>query len=183
MRHVFHVRKYPGRRVVHRVPRLPSKRVISQIPAVDECPAIGQHHHAVAEHVPAQRLCGNRPSLRIPHGRTKVGLASVVTRTRNDQHLAVVQKSQVNGIDRHQIRQGRPPPVREYLLGPNRLRTQGRQTQGEQNRCSHRPPVCSSLLSVEHALLLILLALSDSCTSARTRHELELVGIKALQNT
>ena len=66
MRHVLLIGKGACCWVVDGRTRLTEKRVVLHGAARDEGAAIGEDHHAVAEHVPCHRLRGDGPSLRIP---------------------------------------------------------------------------------------------------------------------
>ena len=91
--------------------RLSVKRVVLQRAANDERPSVGQHHHAVAEHVPGDGLGGEGAGDRIPDRRPQVRIRRIVARARNHQDLSVVHQRHMNGIDRHEIRQGSPLSV------------------------------------------------------------------------
>src|SRR5256885_3293870 len=84
------------------------KRVVLQRAAHNEGTAIGQDAHAVAEHVPGDGLSGYSVSLRIPKGGLKISVSGDVAGTRDDQHFAIAQKRDVDGVDGHGIRQGLP---------------------------------------------------------------------------
>ena len=58
----------------------------------------GRIDHAVAEHVPGQRLRDNRSGFRIPHGGLIVRLRRDVARSGHDQHFAVVHQAMWIGL-------------------------------------------------------------------------------------
>src|SRR5207247_3376515 len=74
MRHVFQIREYTEHRIERGAPKLPVERVVLQVAAVDEETAIGQGDHAVAEHVPRQRLRGYAVRPEVPHRGSEVRL-------------------------------------------------------------------------------------------------------------
>src|SRR5438270_11054841 len=77
--------------------------IVLQGSAVDESTSIRQRHHAVAEHVPSERLSGNSSCLPIPKRRLVVRVACDVSRARYDYDVSVVQQRHVNRIDWHVV--------------------------------------------------------------------------------
>ena len=124
VRHVLHVREPSGRRVEEGAPRLTQERVIFEVTAVDEHAPVGQRDHSVAEHVPRHALPDDRSGRRVPHGGFEVGIRRFVSRSGDDQYLAVVQQRHVDRVDRHQIREGVPLSLRLSVRLAHRKRAQ-----------------------------------------------------------
>jgi hypothetical protein len=79
------------------------ERVVLESPAVDEGSAIGENHHAIAEHLPVDGLGGDDPGCRIENAGLQVGVGREIARARDNQHFAVMQKRGVDRIDGHKI--------------------------------------------------------------------------------
>src|SRR5262245_24681347 len=60
VRHILHIGEDSRCWIVDGIFRLTFKRIVLDGPAVDEYTAVGQHDHAVAKHVPRERLGCNR---------------------------------------------------------------------------------------------------------------------------
>src|SRR5215470_16733854 len=73
--HVLSVRELASRRIIYGAAQLSVERVVLQRTAIDEGAAISENYHAVAEHVPANRLGGYRPGRGVENGGAVVRLS------------------------------------------------------------------------------------------------------------
>ena len=89
-----------------------------------------QRHHAVAEHVPPERLRLKRLGCRIPDSRPKVCLGRNISRTRDNEDLTVAQQGGVDGIDWELVRQCSPLTLRSSLR-QNWVRCGGAEANGK----------------------------------------------------
>ena len=108
VRHGLLVGEGIGGRVVRGGAQFAVERIVLQRAAHHERAPIGENHHAVAEHVPADGLRRDGASLGIPERSPETRISGHVAGAGNDDHLTVVQEGRVNGIDGHGVRQGLP---------------------------------------------------------------------------
>src|SRR4029077_15393474 len=101
MRHVLKIRELTSRRGIYGVPQLSVEWIVLRRATVDEGAAIRQNSHAIAKHVPADRLGSDVSVYRIENSGSQVGVGGEIPRAGDDQHLTVVEKRRMNRINGH----------------------------------------------------------------------------------
>jgi hypothetical protein len=120
MGHLLDIRKLASRKIIDRASQLSMEWVVLERASIDEGTAILQNDHAIAKHVPIDRLGSNVSACRIENSGLQVGVGRKISGTRDDQHLAVVEQRGVHGIDGHGIWECLPLTQRACLSGGGR---------------------------------------------------------------
>src|SRR5438552_2217605 len=137
MPHIVHVRKLTRHRIKDCRSLPTMKRVILQIAPKHHNAAVGQRDHAVAEHVPPERLGRNRVAAGIPYSRLKAVIRWYVTRTGHHKNFSIVKQTYVHRIDGHCCRQGLPLTMHVGLAARGRRYEKNKGARNSQMQCSN----------------------------------------------
>src|SRR5690349_13571065 len=136
--HPLHIRKAVRRRIIKRGIESTMEWIVLCGATVDHRTTIRQHDHAVAKHVPCDRLSVNCSCLRIPQCSLLVCVSCNVSGAGDNHNLATIEQCDVNRIDGHGVGQRAPLP-RNIRLCPCGCREKAERQNNNENgadKCS-----------------------------------------------